>query len=111
METELIVAVEGLADAREERGLGVEPRHFVFVLDRQQAEILPRYHFGELRAAQPDFGSLHPRDERTIAPAQRRILIGCEFGNAPVDHLVKVARKTCIGTAAAGAAAISTASG
>ena len=55
MEAQRVAAFEAIADFLQEAGLGIQPRHFVFILDRHQLEKVVRDGYGELRGVSSGF--------------------------------------------------------
>ena len=80
MEGDAIVALELLRDAIEEAAVDVQPRDFVFVLVREQLEVVARDGLGELGlpGCALALGGAHAVDQIAIALGIIRILISRE---------------------------------
>ena len=90
MEGELVVTFELLGDLLFESGLCVEPRDFVFILVREQLEVVARnrrtqrFFAGEFLR----FKVGHALHQCCVTLGVGRILVASEKCLAPIDHLI-----------------------
>src|SRR5690606_32845491 len=95
VEVQAIVTLEGRLDLPEELAVGEQAGHFVFVLDRQDLEVMARYRLGESAglADQGAFRDAEALDALAVAFGVGRVLVVAEELAATGDDFVEVFRE------------------
>ena len=95
MHVQAEVAFEKLVQLAPENGIGVQPRDFVFILDRHQLVEVARDGLGQCSRTKRRLGAAHAIYQPAVTRRVGGILIVREHGFAPDDQLVK--RWLCLG--------------